>query len=134
LNIKTEEDNDYLGRYRLDQLHPSDYAEDIETIRSVMASLEQELEELNEEYRILLSHQSEISISSSGADGNADFNAAEMNSQLNNLVEKIEIKSQQLNLLRRYSSRARTAVRSPKAYNRKVQQLRALQNFRKAQE
>ncbi|GBG32068.1 Hypothetical Protein FCC1311_082932 [Hondaea fermentalgiana] len=100
-----------------------------------------ELDTLQRQYQILVT---EISSSVPGPGSVAESNSSELFKQtglrksrdLTEVVEKIEIKTQQLAALeglRRsaaVSPRPRSPVRSPEAFDRKVQALRTLQHFR----
>jgi hypothetical protein len=96
----------------------------------VMATLRHELEDLRAQYQAALAGVSARDISHGVS--------ADKPLELMALVDKIEGKGQQLFLLDRYrqamlDSRSRSPVRSPKAFDKKVHALRALQALREAE-
>lgn len=98
-------------------------------LRNLETSLRRELDELRARY------QESVTYLSRGQDGTGvAVPSLSKSRELTDLVERIEIKSQQLAALdemeRSSSGRPRSPVRSPEAYERKVHALRTLHEFR----
>uniref|UniRef100_A0A7S2RRB8 Uncharacterized protein n=1 Tax=Mucochytrium quahogii TaxID=96639 RepID=A0A7S2RRB8_9STRA len=96
-------------------------------IKTVIASLRGELNEMQSKYQKMLQSISSEEV----ANGISSLKSNE----LANIVERIEQKAQQLYRVQKYckamsEARGRSPVRSPKAYDRRVNSLRALQMFR----
>jgi len=92
-------------------------------VGTVVSSLKSELDEMRRNYQSLLAKVATSDIS------------PKVHTELNQLVERIENKAQQLYMVQKYRNtmtkvRGRSPLRSPKAYEKKVNSLRALNLFR----